>query len=294
MTRPSSTDIERIHAPSREELMRWVDRNHPVVITGVADQWPAFHKWGPDYFREVAGDAEVTVHYDERGDFQRWYTPSGRDDRTLTLREFVDILTAEPPDRRFYMTEHDLSLISQRLCEDVDGSRYADGEPRIFLGRNTCMPLHYHATTEAILCQLQGHKEILLYSPEQFPLLYAHPWQSNAWMFSQVDGPQQIAQFTRDTDYLKLDAPPSDGFPKFKKAVPTIVNLAPGEILLIPVQWWHLTTCEGFQFNVTFFWRSTARRYTFPQPGLQVFAHEWLNKAKRTFRRKPTLTGSGR
>lgn len=269
--------------------MHWVGKNRPVIMTGVADQWPAFEKWGPDYFKQVCGDKEVSVHFDERGDFQRWYTPTGRTDRTMTIAEFVDILTAEPADRRYYMTEHDLSMISEELCKDVDGMPYSDGEPRIFLGRDTCMPLHYHATTEAILCQLRGDKEVLLYSPAQFAKLYAHPWYSSAWMFSQIDGPQQVAQFTGDTDHLNLQGEPSDGFPKFGSAEPTVIHLKAGEILLIPVHWWHLTTCPGFQFNVTFFWRSINKRYTFPQPGLQVLAHEWMNKAKRTLKRKPAV-----
>ncbi|MEM7201561.1 MAG: cupin-like domain-containing protein [Planctomycetota bacterium] len=286
-------DLERVEAPSAEEFQReFVEKNRPVVITGVANTWPAFERWTPQYLRDTAGDSPVTVHYEESGNFQRWYTPEGRDDRTLPLREFLDILESDEH-RRYYMSEHDLSLISKKLCADTGTSRYTDGEPKMFLGRDTCMPLHYHATTEAILCQIEGSKEILLYSPEQFPLLYAHPWRSPAWMFSRVDGRLQVKSFTRDIEHLRLDAPTNgDDFPKFKKAKPTVVKLEAGEILFIPVHWWHLTTCPGFQVNVSAFWKSVRRRYTFPQPGFQVLAHEWYFKLRRKLRGKPAAAAA--
>ncbi len=284
----SASQLERVHAPTKAEFERdFVQRNQPVVITGVADQWPAFSKWNADYLKRVAGDSTVAVHFEERGDFQRWYTPDGHVDKKLTVGQFVDILTQPTPDRRYYMSEHDLSLVSRALLADVDATRYTSGEPKLFLGRDTCMPLHYHATTEAILCQLVGSKEVLLYSPDQWSLLYAHPWYSPAWMFSRVDGGQQVQAFTQGNAHLRLDLPPSAGFPKFKRAKPTVVLLQPGEILFIPVHWWHLTTAPGFQVNVSAFWPSHRSRYRFPQPGLQVLAHEWLSKLRKRRRRQP-------
>jgi lysine-specific demethylase 8 len=283
---PPPTRIERVHAPSPEEFQRYVERNQPVVITGVASEWPAFRRWTPEYFEQVAGDSIVTVHFEEGGDFQRWYCPDKQTDLQMPLREYLAILTAPVPDRRYYMTEHDVSLVSPKLLADVDVSRYTKGEPKMFLGRDTCMPLHFHATTEAILCQVVGQKQVVLYSPDQFSKLYANPWYSSSAVFSQVDGPQQVAAFTTDTSHLQLQGAQSDRFPRFKKATPTIVDLAAGECLFIPVHWWHLTTCPGFQVNVSWFWPSHSRRYTFPQPGLRVLAKETLGRLGRTFRRR--------
>ena len=280
--------IERVSAPTPRLFQeQYVARRKPVILTDVVSQWPAFANWNPDYLREVAGDATVDVHYDADGDFQRWYSPEGLQDRQMTLREFVDLLTASPPERRFYMTEHSLARISERLVGEVDAGGYADPEgtsapqPYVFLGRDTMMPLHYHGTTEAILCQIVGDKEIVLYPPEQTALLRAHPWRSRYWHFSRVGAPQQASVFT-DASHLRLGEPNSGRrFESFDSAEPMVFTLRAGEILFIPVHWWHLTTCPGFQINVTFFWPSRFRRYRFPQPGLQVVANGVWKKLTR-------------
>ena len=256
--------IERIERPTRAEFeTEWVARNKPVILTGVASAWPAVERWSPDYLREVAGESLVTVHFEEKGDFHNWYGAKRRVDLRMPLGEFVDLLTREPPERRYYMTEHDLRPVSEQLCADLDASAYVDRpSPFLFLGRDTKMPVHYHGTTEAILCQILGTKEVTLYSPAQWRLLYAHPWYTRRYYFGRVD--------PRNPDLQR--------FPRFRKAKPLTFTLHPGEILFIPVQWWHVTRCSGFQANCTFFWPSRQDRYTWPSPGLQVRAHNMLEK----------------
>jgi hypothetical protein len=259
-------DIQRIERPTREEFQRdWVDRNRPVILTGVASEWPAF-SWTPEYLRSVAGDSDVTVHYQEEANFHYWYQHLGeRQDREMKFSQLLELLTGEPPERRYYMTEHELEKVSPRLLEDVDLDRYLDRViPMLFMGRDTYMPMHYHGATEALLCQLHGSKSITLYSPDQFRLLYPRRWYSRAPVFSRVD--------TRDPDL--------DRFPKFKRARPMSFRLEPGEILFIPVHWWHVTGVEGFQISTTCFWKAKMSCYTFPAPGLQTVARESLKLKK--------------
>lgn len=262
----SDLEIQRIEAPGREEFQRdWVDQNRPVILTGLASQWRAA-SWTPDYLESVAGDSTVTAHYQEEANFHYWYQHLGqRQDRQMPFAELLDLLTREPPERRYYMTEHELEHVSPRLLEDVDVSRYLDGAiPMLFMGRDTYMPMHYHGATEAILCQLSGSKTITLYSPDQFSLLYPRRWYSRAPVFSQVD--------TRDPDLER--------FPKFTRARPMTFTLEPGEILFIPVHWWHVTGVEGFQISMTCFWKAKMSCYTFPAPGLQTVARETLRLKK--------------
>ncbi len=266
--------IERVQAPSREELRRrFEDTNTPVILTGVTDHWPAMTKWTPEYLKRVAGDSIITVHYDEGGDFHRWYTnPRKRIDRHIPFRELLDLLTKDPQGPRYYMTEHEVSRVSPELVKDVDFSRYIDPgsiyEPLLFLGRDTCMPLHYHGTTEGFLCQVQGSKEVILYGPDQFAKLYARPWYAKAPLFSEVDG--------RNPDLAR--------FPKFGDAVPLRFRLEPGETLYIPVHWWHFTRVQGYQISVTHFWKARLQNWTFPAPGFQVCAREVLFKTKKYWR----------
>ena len=56
--------IERIERPTREVFERdYEAHSKPVILTGVTDDWPALEKWGPDYFKQVAGEQEVRVPY---------------------------------------------------------------------------------------------------------------------------------------------------------------------------------------------------------------------------------------
>lgn len=264
--RKNNLEIQRVERPTREQFQHdWVDRNRPVILTGVASVWPA-KGWTTDYLKSVAADSTVTVHYQEEADFHYWYQHLGqRQDREMRFGQLLDLLTEEPPERRYYMTEHELEKVSPKLLEDVDVSRYLDNAiPMLFMGRDTYMPMHYHGATEALLCQLYGSKTITLYSPDQFSLLYPRRWYSRAPVFSRVD--------TRDPDL--------DRYPNFRKARPMTFQLEPGEILFIPVHWWHVTGVEGFQVSMTCFWKAKMSCYTFPAPGLQTVARESLRLKK--------------
>lgn len=267
-----SSEIDRVERPSRELLQReYVDHNQPVILTGVASQWPAREKWTPQYLSEAAGDAEVTVHFNDHGNFHQWYTTSARQrsDRKIALREFLRLL-AEDRDPRYYMTEHELRRVSPALLADVDLSTYIDQdgpfEPLLFLGYDTCMPLHYHGTTEALLCQLHGIKEVTLFGPSQWSALYPRRWYEHAPLFSQVDGSQ----------------PDLQRFPRYDRASGLRFTLYPGEVLFIPVHWWHLTRVQGLQISVTQFWKAKLGNWHFPAPGLQTVAREVLFRTKQT------------
>ena len=273
--------IERIQAPSREEFnRRFVDTNTPVVLTGIADDWRARKVWTPQYFKDVAGDSTITVHYNEQANFHTWYTnPRLRVDRRISFGEFVDHLVSDPEGDRYYMTEHELSKVSPKLVADVDFGRYVDRgsvyEPLLFLGRDTCMPLHYHGTTEALLCQITGSKDVILYGPDQFARLYARPWYAPSPLFSEVDG--------RNPDLSR--------FPKYGAAIPMRFRLEPGDTLFIPVHWWHFTRVQGYQVSVTHFWKAKLRNWSFPTPGIQVCAREVLFKTKKAWRRARARVG---
>ena len=116
VTKPDPTppsEIERVETPTREEFEEnYVKRRRPVILTGVATGWKAFTEWTPEYLKSVAGDSVVTAHYDPNGDFQQWYDMADgvREDRQIEFAKLIDLLVAEPPDLRYYMTEHALHL----------------------------------------------------------------------------------------------------------------------------------------------------------------------------------------
>lgn len=281
---PSITEIGRVHNPTREEFDReFVQKRKPVIITGVADQWRAMSEWTPDYLKATAGQAEVDVHFSEKGNFHRWYTePEKRTDLKMKFGDMIDIMRGPAETaNKYYMTEHNLSLISEDLLGDLTVGSLIDETvgpgkctgPTLFLGQNTCMPSHLHGTTEAFMCQLQGTKEVILHGPEQTPKLYPLPWYSSQYLFSEVDW------FT-DRQWKKVDY---DKYPLAKDAQALEFTVHPGEILFIPVHWWHVTSVQGYQLSITYFWMSDRSRWHFPSPGNEVQAHLALEQFKKMF-----------
>lgn len=277
----AAEDIDRLEAPTREEFESlYRDRNRPVILRGVASQWPAM-SWTLDYLESVAGASMITVHFREDGDFGKWYLhPDERQDLRMPFAELLDLL-ARQRDRRYYMTEHSLREISPELVRDVDVSRYVDlappWEPLLFVGYDTCMPGHFHGSTEALLCQLHGTKQITLFSPEQYHRLYPRKWWQRSPLFSELDG-RSIQARTVDLD----------AYPRYAEAVPLRFTLHPGEILFIPVHWWHITSVPDFQISMTTFWKAKLSNWTFPVPGLQMVGREVWHQLHRAGR---ALTG---
>lgn len=309
MPKPDFTppsEIERIEAPTREFLVEnYIKRRRPVILTGVATQMKAYKEWTPDYLRAAAGDSVVTAHYDENADFQQWYDmdDGDREDRQIPLGDLLDLLLADPPDLRYYMTEHALHLISEDLLADVSMSQYISDElkpgvssgPCLFVGRDISMPAHFHPTTEAFMCQLKGDKKVTLYGPEQCPNLYTTPWHKPTYIFSRIDYQTQRAMAQHDRGRMDFDR-----WPKLERAKGLEFTVHAGEILFIPVHWWHVTSVDCFQLSMTYFWRSDPARWHYPTPGLRVRAREtmrvmtekWL-KLKGLVTGKKTEAGTG-
>ena len=104
-------------------------------------------------------------------------------------------------------------------------------------------PLHFD-TGDGTLMQLHGSKRVSLFPPDQTRNLYPFPFYREVppW-FSQVD----------------TDEPDFSIFPDYREALnhrmDVLVNQ--GEILFIPVSWWHEVTALGGDFvcSVNRFWK---------------------------------------
>lgn len=247
-----------------------MDTNRPVILTGVASNWRAMSTWSADYLKQIAGDSPVTVRYAEEADFFRWFQTSGElTYLTMPFRNLIETVHDHPAERRYYMTEQALDKLSDDLVADVDFREYQIDlnpplKPCLFMGRDVSMPLHYHANTEAVLAQLRGRKRVWLYPPDQSHFLYVRPWYGRTPFFSLVDARK----------------PDLNRFPKFKRARAVEFTLDPGDMLFIPVQWWHLTQAIGFQLSLTQFWAADLRRWRFPTPGIRSAAALLARRAR--------------
>ena len=114
----------------------------------------------------------------------------------------------------------------------------------------------------------------MLVSPADYSNLYPGSWYQRYPLFSRIDGRK-----------IHADEVDTNRFPRFPRAKPIEFQLHPGEMLFIPVHWWHLTAVGGYQVSVSHFFRAGIKQWNFPKPGMAVLARETKLKAAALFGR---------
>jgi hypothetical protein len=135
----------------------------------------------------------------------------------------------------------------------------------MFVGFDSLSGAHYHTGTQALFAGVAGEKTVVFYPPKDSPYLYPHKWYLESYHYSRVNFDQDLSQY-----------------PKLKKTHPVECTLRPGELLFIPIHWWHLVRGHGFTVNLTLFWRAERRHHHYPTPGLRT---DFCRVAKQFFGR---------
>lgn len=112
---------------------------------------------------------------------------------------------------------------------------------------------------------MTGRKYIRLYSPQESEALYPHDTHL-LHNTSQVgtQGPRATLQLPPSLPclwrpgkcFLQVDVenPDLEKFPKFAEAPFLSCILSPGEILFIPVKYWHYVRALDLSFSVSYWW----------------------------------------
>lgn len=232
--------------------------NRPVVMTGAFDTWPARKQWGFDYLRQTCGQLEVQVQSGR--DRNANYETQAQQHRTMMrMADYLDRLQEidERGERSndLYITagnaninEHTLKALwpdTQPALPEYLDSRLVSRNGFFWMGpRGTMTPLH-HDLTNNFMAQVMGRKRVWLIAPEYTPLLANH-----LHCFSEVD--------LANIDYAR--------FPMMRDVRVLEHVLQPGELLFLPIGWWHQV--EGLDTTITmtytnFLWPNDhARDYT--------------------------------
>lgn len=100
-------------------------------------------------------------------------------------------------------------------------------------------PCHYDEQ-QNLFAQLQGHKRCILFPPEQFECLYPHPVHHPHDRQSMVKiASRKLLDWFWYSSQVDFDRPNYTRFPKFKDAKGCEAIVGPGEVLYIPIYWWH-------------------------------------------------------
>jgi hypothetical protein len=252
--------VERVHNPSQEEFERdYVARGRPVVLTGALDSWRGPSVWTPEYFRSKVGSRRVPIEVRRQGHMNQ-----GERFEELTISEYFDRM--EAGQREYFLSDQRLERVLPELSPDIPPpSLVHHSEAFLFIGRNSFAAMHYHSDDQAMLCQVVGHKRVVLYAPEDFYRLYPESWFSPRFNWSRID-------------FSQPERVDPEAFPLLKDAQPHECTLAPGEALFIPLHWWHATYGYELSFSVSFFWLARREEWRYPSPGLRTFAASKLVK----------------
>lgn len=236
-------EIERLSNLSYEEFARkYLYPMKPVFVTDVLKTWPAMTRWTPEFFKREFGSVRFRIGDTEYG--QTSFKSEGGVE--YTMAEFIELVLESSDEKPapyfrnkilydlFPTLKQDIQPLPEYLQPNWLSERYLVKRVAKVLNRGAAMELfiggkgaafpvlHYDgAATHAVLMQVYGRKQYIVYPPEQEPFLYPSPRKINHSAINSIEKPDL------------------DRFPLFANAVPTTFFLDPGEFLFVPSHWWH-------------------------------------------------------
>jgi hypothetical protein len=236
LNRLAPLQLTRHHRPSGEQFFDLYYRtNRPVLITGMLDDCPALTHWNLDHLQQRFGSRGVEVQFGRDSD-QHYEMNSIAHKRQMPFGTYIDLVRNSGPGNDFYMTANNDSTNRAALTELWQDfpvlpaylNPVPGGAGFLWFGpAGTVTPLH-HDLTNNFMAQIIGRKRVRLIAPCEVNQLYNH-----RHCFSPVDG----------------RAPDLQRFPAMDGVQLLDCELAPGEILFLPVGWWHWV--EALDVSVT-------------------------------------------
>jgi hypothetical protein len=228
---------ERSHISSEDFLEYFYARSRPLVLRGAIADWPALARWTPDYLKQTVGTAEVEYQGGRDGspDFELY---KDNHKRRMPFNGFIDLITGDGAGNDAYLTAYNSGSNRDALAPlDSDlGTIDAilTGAPgMLWIGPGgTFTPLHFDLTNN-LLAQIVGTKHLVLLPPSETGKL-AH----RKHVFSDIHD-------ITDPEKLAL-------YPEAEDARQYEVSLEPGDLLYIPVGWWHQVVAEDFSAMLTY------------------------------------------
>jgi cupin-like protein len=250
--------IDRLTAGEGEAFEQRSDSlRAPVHIRGLSEGFaPA--AWSLDHLRARAGDCAFRVSRND--DAGRWVVNKdgrgGVDWEDVQLADFLDVLLQGNP-RRLYAGSIPIENL-QPLRDDAEQAPFlrwaGDPEPvriRFWLGRDNATQLHYDLF-HTFLAPIIGSKDVWLFAPTTIDDFYPMQDPRNRNV-SQIGSPKSFDP---------------DAFPAFSSKAPIRLTLSPGEVLFMPIYWWHYVEA-GPEVNV-------ALSYHFARPTVETIRSEYL------------------
>ncbi|KAJ6661727.1 hypothetical protein lerEdw1_013249 [Lerista edwardsae] len=268
--------------PRAEEL---IENEEPVVLTDTNLVYPAL-KWDLDYLQENIGGGDFSVYrasthkflyYDEKKmtNFKDFKPKSSREE--MKFSEFVEQLQEiqqQGSGERLYLQQTLNDTVGRKIVVDFLGfnwnwinrqqAKRGWGQLTsnlLLIGmEGNVTPAHYDEQ-QNFFAQIKGYKRCILFPPDQFECLYPYPVHHPCDRQSQVD----------------FDNPDYEKFPNFQNVVGYETVVGPGDVLYIPMYWWHHIESllnGGTTITVNFWYKGapTPKRIEYPLKAHQKVA----------------------
>ena len=254
---PHYTEVDRREQVSRDEwLERYVSQGRPLLLTGLARDWPALTRWTPQALRDRFGDVEVEIQSERNAD------PKFEENklalrRRVPFAEFVDRVVTGGPTNDYYLTANNELLRTPEfasLLDDIGSmpdycrrSALAGSSWFWFGPRSTNTPLH-HDTQMLMHTQIHGRKRWRFISPLETPRLY-----NTHGVFSPID----------------VDQPDLVRYPAFREVKMLEVVAEPGDTVFLPLGWWHQVASLDVSISFSFTNLDVPNEYVYVNPAIQ-------------------------
>jgi hypothetical protein len=235
----------------RERIDQALAGDRPVVLRGVAREWPFVqHALRSDeeavaYLERFYNGTPVNTVVapaSERG--RLFYQPGSKE---LNYRESPQLLSNvlkgllqqknAPEPLAIAMQAISAADCLPGLEEENPNRLVPEGtRARVWIGNRVTVAPHFDVAGN-LACVVAGRRRFILFPPEQTANLYP--------------GPMDATPANVPISMVSLDAPELDRFPRYRKALDAAVGaeLEPGDAIYIPYMWWHGVQSLG-PFNV--------------------------------------------
>jgi lysine-specific demethylase 8 len=258
----STFEVPRVERLSRREFEeRFLVPQRPVIVSGAMEGWPARERWTNDYLTEKVGAHTVRPFKAHAGTYL--YDPKKRIGDTssvMKLAEYIDLLGAGTiSDGQLYLGQFPIKKALPGLWPDVRFPAFVDENKHLrvnlwFGPGNNVTPLHYD-TANNFLTQIRGRKQVILCPPREIAHLYPFP----------------ISYLGNNMSQINVASPDLTHFPEWAHADRALLEIGPGDMLFIPVFWWHATSGIDQNLSINYWFRySPANLLQHPRQTVRV------------------------
>jgi hypothetical protein len=244
--------VKRLSGIGLKEFARdYLTPRKPVVFTDLGKNWEALKLWSFEYLYSIVGNIEVPVYKSSTMVF-RPETQYGFD-RVRTTMPFRDYLEALKSGGAragycYYLATVPFTKQYPVLASQIDCSHFFRESEELELNAwisatGTVTPLHadpfdkhnFHVV-------ITGEKRFVIYAPKDRENLAPYSSEERIQQFSRID----------------IDNPDLQQFPDFPKAQGWECYLRPGDLLFLPMWWWHQVYTLKPAISVNVWWPESA------------------------------------